>query len=180
MITKGNNGGTFNQYMNYLKEHDPATFQSLQDIGGVEGAIRGTPEFQQGFSELMNSNAQAAQSQHNFIQASHYDPQVRKVYAKTGIDISTRSKTLQDVLWSTSVQQNNQSANVFARAINRTGKTAETVGDRELIAAVYDERGAQGGRKYFTTVFNAGKAAPVLARFDRERTEALARFDAGE
>lgn len=169
--------GTFREYMNYLKENDPELYDELQAAGGADAAERGDPAFKQKFQDIMRNNPDAAATQHDFIQASHYEPQRRAIIQKTGIDVSTRSKALQDTVWSTSVQHRGQTDNIVARAINRTGKTPETVGDRELIAAIYDERAQDGGNRYFPSSTPAIKMS-VVNRFSNESNVAVAAYDA--
>ena len=61
---------------------------------------------------------------------------------------------------------------VFQRALARTGKTADTVTDAELIAAIYDERGANNGMKYFPSS-TSGVRNSVVNRFQSEKKQAL-------
>lgn len=41
--------------------------------------------------------------QHEFIKRTHFDPLVRKIRKEDGLDVLTRSRALQDVIWSTAV-----------------------------------------------------------------------------
>ena len=44
------------------------------------------------------------QTQHDYIQRTHYDPVVKAVLNNTGLDVGSRSKAVQDVVWSMAVQ----------------------------------------------------------------------------
>ena len=65
---------------------------------------------------------------------------------------------------------------IFKRALARTGKTASTVTDQELISAIYAERGkknAAGNLHYFRNS-TAGVQQSVANRFIQEEKDALA------
>lgn len=166
--------GTFDNYMSFLNKRYPEYHTELVNAGGASGATSGTDEFKSKFKELANQE-DFAFSQHDFIQATHHDPAVRKIKASTGIDIcdGTHCNGLQDAVWSTSVQHGPGGARkIFDRALARTGKSATEVTDRELIIAIYDERADNNGTKYF------GRSTPgvrksVVNRFNQEKQDAL-------
>ena len=168
--------GTFDEYMGYLEENNPDVAAQLESFGGADAARRGDPEFQSKFSEYMRNNPAAAATQHDFIQMSHFEPQRQGIISKTGIDVNNKSQALQDTIWSTATQHNHQTPDIVARALNRTGKTAENVGDKELIGAIYDERGRDGGKKYFPSS-DAPTQASVANRFINEKIVAQQAFD---
>lgn len=171
--------GTFDDYMNYLKVNSPRTYAQLKAAGGVNGAKRGSAGFQNAWQTLM-ANPEHARTQHDFIQSSHYAPAVRKVQARTGIDASSRSKTLRDVLWSTSVQHGNNTDTIVSRAIERSGKSASTITDQELITAIYDERGKRNsaGKLHYFRSSTSGVQTSVANRFVNEKADALAALSA--
>lgn len=167
------NTGTMDSYMNYLRINSPRTYAQLQAAGGAQGARNGSQGFQSAWQTLM-ANPEHARTQHDFIQATHYIPASRSIQNRTGIDLATRSKTLRDVAWSTSVQHGGASDNIFQRALQRTGKTANTVTDAELISAVYAERGrrnADGQLAYFTSSTRNVQTS-VANRFINEERDA--------
>jgi len=169
--------GTMDTFMNYLKD-DPKYSKyhtSLNNAGGSSGATSGTTEFKNEWKNLAR-DPDFAQAQHDFIQRSHHDPAVTKIKNSTGIDVcdGTWSNGVQDAVWSTAVQHGTGGANrILQRALARTGKTAETVTDTELINAIYDERGANNGMKYFPSS-TSGVRSSVVNRFNSEKTIALA------
>jgi hypothetical protein len=123
------------------------------------------------------------EAQHAFIKRTHYDPLVRKAAEEKGLDLALRSNALQNVVWSTAVQHGARTA-VVGRAVDDvTRKTAVNGSgfDRELIRAVYAERGrrgADGALVYFRR--NSAKVqAGVARRFVDEERDAL-RMLAGE
>ena len=67
---------------------------------------------------------------------------------------------------------------ILKRALARTGKTATTVTDAELITAIYDERGANNGMKYFPSS-TSGVRSSVVNRFGNEKIDNLANSTKG-
>ncbi len=170
--------GTMGTFMNYLKKEDKYSdiYNSLNNAGGASAAKSGTQSFKGTWKNLAANNADFAQAQHDFIQRTHHDPAVSKIKASTGIDICDRSWSngLQDAVWSTAVQHGSGGANkIFKRALARTGKTADTVTDQELINAIYDERGANNGMKYFPSSTSSVRNS-VVNRFKSEKKLAIA------
>ena len=43
-------------------------------------------------------------AQHDYIKKTHFDPLVKKIISEDGLNVLTRSHSLQDVIWSTAVQ----------------------------------------------------------------------------
>ena len=169
--------GTMGTFMNYLKKEDKYSdiYSSLNNAGGSSAATAGSSQFQGAWKNLAANNADFKQAQHDFIQRTHHDPAVSRIKKSTGIDICDRSWSngVQDAVWSTSVQHGAGGANkIVQRALARTGKTADTVTDAELIAAIYDERGANNGMKYFPSS-TSGVRNSVVNRFHSEKSVAL-------
>ncbi len=82
-------------------------------------------------------------AQHDFIQNQFYDPAAAKVKGSTGLDVSQRSGALRDVMWSTAVQHGQGGANsIFKTALG--GRDPSTMSDKQIIDAVYAERGRKG------------------------------------
>ena len=164
--------GTFKNYMSFLQTNHPDTYNELQAAGGDSAARAGTPEFKAAWQRIM-ADPHHAETQHAFIQATHYNPAVGKVIKSTGFDFTTRAKPVQDALWSTAVQHGPGGANkIVQRAIIRSGKTAATITDEELVVAIYDERGDNNGNKYFPSSQPHVKAS-VVNRFRNEKADAL-------
>ena len=162
--------GTFNEYMSFLQQRHPSVYQELQASGGAQAARSRTPAFESAWKRIM-SNPAAAETQHEFIQSTHYDPAATKIANSTGVNLSTRSKTLNDVVWSTAVQHGSGGANrIFQRALERTGSTNPS--DEALINAVYAERGANNGQKYFGRSTSNVRQS-VVNRFRNENADAI-------
>lgn len=155
--------GTFNDYINWLQRQKYNTiYATLQAAGGNAAALKGDDTFQKTWIRL-GSNPEFAESQHKFIQATHYDKSVVAIKAATGIDLcdGTHCPGLQDAVWSAAVQHG-PGKTIFTRALARTGKTAETVTDAELIQALYDERSKPGNVKLYNKATGTWEVTDVV------------------
>lgn len=160
--------GTFSGYMNFLQQYNPTYYNELQSAGGTSAATSGAPPFQNKWRELA-TEPDFAQSQHDFIQVSHYDPQVEKIKNSTGLDPcdGTHCPGLQDAIWSTAVQHG-PNTGIVEGAIADAGPGAS---DQDIINAIYDERSKVS--IYFSSSTPRVQQS-VLNRFTRERADALA------
>lgn len=115
-------------------------------------------------------------AQHAFIKKSHYDLLAAKVLKEDGLDVNTRSRALQDVIWSTAVQHGGATPIIHRALANVSVPKTDPGYDEEAIRAIYAERGkkkADGNLAYFS------KSAPgvqkgVARRFRDECQDALA------
>ena len=162
--------GAFSGYMKFLKSKHSEVYELLQTSGGNSGATNGTDAFKETW-QLAMSEDDKAETQHAYAVIQYFVPAADKVTRSTGIDVRVKSKTLQDVLWSTSVQHGAGGCNrIFKRAIKNCGNLAPT--DEALIVAVYNERAKNNGMAYFKRS-NANVRASVVKRFNNEKLDAL-------
>ena len=162
--------GAFKGYMRYLKAKHKQVYEVLQTAGGNSAAMNGIDTFRETW-QLAMSEKDKAETQHAYAVIQYFVPAADKVTNSTGIDVRLKSKTLQDVLWSTSVQHGAGGCNkIFKRAIQRCGTKTPT--DDALIVAVYNERAADNGRKYFGSSNNNIRQS-VVKRFNNEKLDAL-------
>lgn len=136
----------------------------------LAGKTPGSAAFNQAWKGLASSDPQGFENlQHQFIKSSHYDPAVQQVANSIGLNVENRSKAVQDVLWSTSVQHGAAGAAKIFR--NAVGSNAN-LSDAEIIKRVYAERSADGGNKYFPSS-SASVRNSVVNRFGNELRDAL-------
>lgn len=146
--------------------------------GEFAGTSPGSANFTAAWRAIAAREPEAFQAaQHDFIQRTHFDVQAG-VIQRAGLDVSTRSHALQDVVWSTSVQHGPQTQAV-TRAMAAVSAQGIDAGspqyDRALINAIYDERGRRNGNgelAYFSSA-RADVQAGVANRFVNERADAL-------
>lgn len=140
------------------------------------GAAPGSPAFGKVWKAIAAREPGAFQdAQHAYIKRTHYDVQVSRVLAKTGVDLETRSDAVRNAVWSTAVQHG-ESTDAIVKAIG--GR--RDIDDRTLLTALYKERGrrrADGKLAYFTSA-RADVQASVAQRFRDELRDALAMLDA--
>jgi len=115
------------------------------------------------------------ESQHEFIKRTHYDPLVKKTLNEESLDVNTRSRALQDVVWSTSVQHGG-GCSIVRNALAKIDRdqTRDDF-DERLIRAIYAERGrrrADGNLAWFSKS-SPGVQAGVAKRFQNELNDAL-------
>ena len=168
--------GNMNRPQEFLAE------EGARWAGEFGGATPGSQAFSNTWREIAAREPEAFQAaQHDYIQRTHYEVQATRV-ENAGLDVSTRSHALQDVVWSTSVQHGPNSAVVTRAmaAVERQGiEQTSPDYDRALINAVYDERGrrdANGELAYFSSA-RADVQAGVSQRFVNERRDALNMLD---
>jgi len=144
--------------------------KQLATIGGENAARSGTDTFKQGWAAIMSDTANA-EAQHAFGVELYFQPAAKRIKRTTGVDVVKRSKTLMDVVWSTAIQHGEGGCQrIFERAIKNTGATNPS--DRGIIKAVYLERAAANGMKYFGKS-NSGVRKSVVNRFRNEMADAF-------
>ena len=151
-----------------------AEFQWAQDFKGL---APGTAPFTACWKRIAANETDAFQrAQHAFIKKSHYDLLAAKILADDGLDVNTRSRALQDVVWSTAVQHGGATTIVHKAFANVKCKPTDADFDRQLICAIYAERGRKkpdGNLAYFSKSSPSVQAG-VANRFKNEQQDALA------
>lgn len=137
----------------------------------------GTADFTACWKRIAATETDAFQKcQHEYIKKTHYDLLVAKILNDDGLDVNTRSRALQNVVWSTAVQHGGATSMVHKALANVTCARTDPAFDEKLIRAIYAERGRtkpDGNLVYFS------KSSPnvqkgVANRFKNELNDALA------
>lgn len=142
---KGDHGGaSYGAHQLSSKSGTMAKFlrseQGAQYAGQFAGLQPGTPEFNAAYKNVVANDKEgfnAAQS--GFIKATHYDPAARKLEKDTGLDVSKRSRALQELVYSNSTQYGPHSS-VLKRAL--AGVDVNSATDEELISKIQDDKEA--------------------------------------
>ena len=171
-MTSKPNGGTVKRFVS-----DPS-FPFASRFAGLKP---GAANFTAAWKQLAADDRVAFQeSQHEFIKRTHFDPLVHKIIAEDGLNVLTRSAALQDVIWSTAVQHG-PGTDIPHRAIGTlTAQPVDPAFDRELIIAIYNERGrtnASGVLVHFAKNSKQVQSG-VANRFKNEVKDALKMLDA--
>lgn len=165
--------GTMNNFMKYEQVNNPDAYNKLMAAGGGTEAGQNSPEFVSAWKDLSSSDSSFGDDQDGFIKSTHYDVAAANIQNSTGLDINTRSKAVQDAVWSTSVQ-NGPNSKVFTNAL--AGKDVNNMSDAQIVNALYDERGAtnaNGSLKYFSSS-SASVQNSIKNRYTNERQDVLA------
>jgi hypothetical protein len=171
------NTGSLNEFHNWLATAYPDLESQLAAAGGPAGARAGTDAYKAAWAQVMGTDAgSAAQSEYAGIQ--YYLPGIRRIKNGTGLDLELRSSTVNQMGFSTSIQHGAGGASsVFRNALETLGyppntPTATEPTDAALIRAVYAQRRAGNGARYFPSSTAAVRDS-VVNRFYNEEADAL-------
>ena len=151
--------GTMNKFMEHLKATNPEAYERLSKAGPADSGKDGA--FAQEWKKLAGEG-KLAQSEHDFIKKTHYDVGVGKVQNINLQDMIGKSKALQEVMWSTSVQHGGGGAGSIFNKVYKEGMS-----EQDLIKAIYAERGTKFGSS------TAAVQQSVQNRFAQEQQLAL-------
>jgi LysM repeat protein len=142
-----------------------------------QGLAPGTAQFTSVWKRIAASQtADFQNAQHSYIKRTHYDLLAAKVLSEDVVDVNTRSRALQDVIWSTAVQHGGATPIVHRAISTLTCDCSDPTYDKQLICAIYAERGRkkpEGNLAYFSKS-SPGVQASVAKRFKNEEQDALA------
>jgi murein DD-endopeptidase MepM/ murein hydrolase activator NlpD len=151
-----------------------AGFPWLQDFANLTA---GTAQFTAVWKRIATQQTDAFQkAQHAYIKKTHYDVLVAKILSDDNLDVNTRSRAVQDVVWSTAVQHGGATPIVHRACSTLSCKQTDPNYDEQLIRAIYAERGRKkpdGSLAYFSKS-SAGVQTGVANRFKSELQDALA------
>ncbi|HSK64519.1 MAG TPA: LysM peptidoglycan-binding domain-containing protein [Pyrinomonadaceae bacterium] len=142
-----------------------------------QGLAPGTAQFTAVWKRIAaEQTAKFQNAQHSYIKQTHYDFLAAKVLSEDAVDVNTRSRALQDVIWSTAVQHGGATPIVHRAIASLTCDCSDPAYDKQLICAIYAERGRkkpEGNLAYFSKSA-PGVQAGVSKRFKNEEQDALA------
>ncbi|MEE9434507.1 MAG: LysM domain-containing protein [Sphingorhabdus sp.] len=182
---RGDRGGvSYGSYQLASKMDRPRQFLKgdgkrwLDEFGGAE---QGSAAFSRVWKAIAKREEQAFHdAQHAYIKRTHYDKQVVKIKSLSGVDIDSRSRALQDVVWSTAVQHGPNSSMIGKVLKELENKPGAAGYDRDAIVAIYGERGrrkADGNLAHFSRN-SQGVQEGVAKRFRNELNDALGMLSA--
>ena len=136
-----------------------------------EGLQAGSKEFSDQWKEVAAQDLdEFEKAQHEYIKETHFNPLAEKVKEGTGLDVSKRSKAVQEALWSVSVQHGGNTG-----LVNKSlaGKDQSKMSDQEVLDAINKERTketASGQLAYFKSS-SANVQEGLRNRFTNERQD---------
>lgn len=163
------NGAAMVGFIKVLKADAPELAAKLEAAGGASAAKAGTPEFKAAW-KAASTDPRFPKAEDLAAKQQLVEPGRLAVAKSTGLDVDTRSKAVQEVLYSTAVQHGGSGAGrLWKNALK--GKDPASMSDAEIINALYDERSK------VTIYFRSSTPAiqrSVANRFKQERRDALA------
>jgi murein DD-endopeptidase MepM/ murein hydrolase activator NlpD len=162
-------GGTVKRFVGQANFPFAAAFKNLSPGGAA---------FTAAWKQCAASQpAEFKKCQHDFIAKTHYDPLVAKIKSQDGLDVTTRSFALQNVVWSTAVQHGPGNSIVHTAIQNLKGLSQSDPNyDKKLIMAIYAERGRKNSAGILVHFARNSAAVQkgVANRFISEQKDALA------
>lgn len=167
---KGDAGGaSYGTYQLSSKAGTLDKFLSSTKYGAEFAGLQpGTPEFKAKWKEIAAKDSEFGTAQHDFIKATHFDPQMAKLQG-AGIDLSGRGAAVQDAIWSTAVQFGGNSS-LIQKALK--GKDVSSLSDQDVVSAIQDYKTANNDALFKSS--SADVRAGTLDRATKEKTRLLA------
>ncbi|MEJ7806818.1 MAG: hypothetical protein WKG03_12975, partial [Telluria sp.] len=132
-----------------------------------KGLKAGSKEFSDKWKEVAKADPTFEAAQHDYIKATHYDPQMAKL-KKGGIDLSGRGAAVQDSVWSTSVQFGGDTG-LIRKALK--GRDVKKMSDKDIVSAVQDYKLANNDTLFSSS--DAATRAGTLARGSAEKSRLI-------
>lgn len=155
-----NSGGTMQSYLRWVATQGAQGQQIAQTLMAAGNPSNPASGFSAAWRQLAQKGA-LGDTEQQFIKATHYDVAFRSLSPALQAQV-TRSKALQQVLWSTAVQHGPAGA---SRIFNQAG-TQSGGSDQALIKSVYIDRSHDFS--------NPTVAAEQVNRYRKEEAQALA------
>lgn len=162
---RGDRGGaSYGTYQLSSKAGTLQNFLKSTKYGATFGGLApGSQEFNDRWKQVAKMDPDFGKAQHDFMKATHYDPQVQKLM-KAGIDVSKRGSAVHDAIWSTSTQFG-PDTELIINALK--GKDANKISDAEFVSATQDYKIANNDRLFRKSSPNV--RAGTLSRAAQEK-----------
>jgi len=171
------NTGSLNEFHNWLKNKYPELESQLYAAGGPAGGRAGSAAYKEAWSLVMGTD-EGGEVQSQYAGLKYYVPGAKRILNGSGINLALRSITVRQAAFSTTIQHGAGGASkVFRNALaglgfTSTDITATVPTDAALIRALYSERRAEHGGKYFPSS-SEGIRNSVVNRFHNEEADAI-------
>lgn len=166
--------GSVASFIRFLSSTYPDFATALNNAGGDSAARSKSPDFVAAWKKL-STNKEFSVAQHAFIKLNYYDRLAEAIRINPGLDISSRSKALRDVVWSIAVQHGPNTQLIASALHGIAADDLAKLDDRKIINALYEERSRVS--IYFASSTDQVRTS-VLNRFRKERADALAMLTA--
>lgn len=175
---RGDHGGvSYGTYQFMSKGGDKSTaskfVKNSKFAEYFKGLKAGSKEFSTKWKALAKENPEDfANEQQEYIKRTHYDPLAKKILGDTGLDVNTRSKALQEAIFSVSVQHG-PNTGVVTKALK--GEDIASLTDTQIIKSIYSERSKKnknGDLAYFKSSSKEVQQS-VAKRFQDEQADVM-------
>lgn len=160
--------GTMKDFLLYLDGQAPDLASRLRKSGPANTGSRhgAMPDM---WRQIASEDPERfEQLQEGFAKESHYLPALQSILQKTGLEESSLSNAMREVIWSTAIQHGPAGASrIFARADAISGNKNDPNYERKMISNVYQIRATQFGSS------TESVRAAVQNRFKKEKVLAL-------
>lgn len=165
--------GTMDNFLSFIKDKNPEAHQRLMAAGPADSGKQGA--FAQEWRKIA-AEGKFGDLEHEFIKATHFDPAFKGIKSENARKMISDSKTMQDVLWSTSVHHGPSGAPKLINAAYREGMSEE-----EFMKALYARRANNFGSSTAEVqasarnrmVWEEKDAQAMLAREKAEKSAAI-------
>ncbi len=160
--------GSMNSFLSFLDTEAPDLSKRLRQAGPANTGSRSGKMPSEWRAIAKEQPERFEQLQEAYILESHYKPALEAISQKTGLDSSSISPAMREVIWSTAVQHGPAGASrIFAQADNMSGNSDSASYERKLITNVYNLRAGQFGSS------SSQVREAVRSRFRQEKQMAL-------
>ena len=166
--------GSVASFIRFLASAYPDFEAALNTAGGDAAARKKAPAFVAAWKKL-SAIKEFSVAQHAFIKLSYYDRLAQAIKVHPGLDLSSRSKALRDVVWSIAVQHGPNTPLIASALHGIAADDLAKLDDSKIINALYEERSRVS--IYFASSTDQVQKS-VLNRFKKERADALAMLTA--
>lgn len=181
---KGDHGGvSYGLYQFASKFKKPEAF--LQHEGQAwaaefKGLTSGTAAFTTVWKEVARREPEAfAAAQHRYVERVYFRHNAALIKKRTGYDVLSRPRAVQNAVWSTAVQHG-EDTRLVVRILEQ--HQATPLSDEELLGLIYAERGRsdKAGNLVHFSSSSAAFQKELKKRFTGELAKALAQLRAAE
>lgn len=138
--------GSMKNFLEFLDREAPDISKRLRRAGPANtgGRRGGMPNEWRAIAKEQPERFERLQEA--FIHETHYKPALSAIEKSTGLNGSSISPAMREVIWSTAVQHGpSGAARIFARADDISGKPTDAAYERKMISNVYNLRAGQFG-----------------------------------
>jgi len=175
------NPGTLSIFHAWLRTNYPDLESQLHAAGGPTAGRAGTKAYKSAWQIVMGTEDGAA-AQSEFAGREFFGPAIKRIKNGTGLDVTQRSFTLSQVVFSTAIQFGaGGCTSVFRKALAAleyppSVPTTTDPSDAALIMEIYKERRAENGVRYFSKI-SRSQQQNVVRRFHNEEADALSSLE---